>query len=724
MDASYPRKYYFATNHDILTPGEIPLKAGNVIAAYDTDALYYDVPNGDSGEIVRRKASAIEFVGKTLPQDRHEPNMVFVVETGTTTDESGNIIKTYSGYRWNDSTDTFDEIFNNLRDFHVLSTTDNSAKMYLTGSTSAATGVGTLIKNSSIFVEDGKINGYLNGTAKSAETATSATEAETAGKATNDRLNHDITGYIRKISSNYPSGDEDIDTKLTITFGDNNTTTVWAKNTQYSRFNTTTAGLVDGTNIHGSSYDSGLVLTGDGWLPGSAISIGTAEKAIKDNASTPQTIHTTYIKNGTFSTSTRKITFTKGDGTTFDTDAIPDTKYSTYTENTDGLVPKPTSTGLNKFLKGTGWAELPVFTNNGSVTQSGIVPASGATAAKYFKGDGTWGGAFTGASSSADGAIGLVPAPLMADANKFLCGNGTWVDDTLNTAGANNNDVDKLYIVGAASQTTSTQGIQTFSNNKVFIQNNKLYSNNAEVADISSAQVLSNKSFAIGADNYTLGTACSYPAADNIYPESIDTFTGDGSTTDFPLLGEVISITSVLINDVTVSTSDYSLVSANGYSDESTYSVGDCVTYDEALYRCSTAISTPEEWNSSHWTLISNDPKASNIIRFNTAPANEAAIEVSYTIYVSVSVPTTDAVVGYVNNQISDLANIVANKLDSRNIAPYYDETVTYSPGEFCIYQDTTDEYAKIYKCTEATTGDFDNRKWTAKTIIQIITNT
>ena len=714
MDASYPRKYYFTAYANI---GEIPVKAGNVIATYDTDGFFYDVPDPNGGEDIRRKASAIEFVGSTLPQDRHEPNMVFVVETGTTTDEGGNTIKTYSGYRWNDSTDTFDEIFNNLRDFNVLSTTDNSAKMYLTGSTSETTGVGTLVKNSSIFVEDGKINGYLNGTAKSAETATSATEAETAGKATNDRLNQDITGYIRNITSNYSSGPS---TTLTLRFGDNTTTTIQTSDTQYSRFNTTTAGLVDGTNIHGSSYDSGLVLTGDGWLPGSAISIGTAEKAIKDNASTPQTIHTTYIKNGTFSAVTRKITFTKGDGTTFDTDAIPDTSYSTYTENTDGLVPKPTSTGLNKFLKGTGWSDLPVF--NGSV--SGIVSSSGATSVKYLKGDGTWGGSFTGASSSADGAIGLVPAPLMADANKLLCGNGTWVDDTLNTAGANNNDIDKLYIVGAASQTTSTQGVQTFSNNKVFIQNNKLYSNNVEVSDVSSAQVLSNKSFTIGVDNYTLGTACSYPASDNIYPESIDTFTGDGSTTDFPLLGEVISITGVLINDVAVSTSDYSLVSANGYSDESTYSVGDCVTYDEELYRCNTAISTPEAWNSSHWTLISSDPTASNIIRFNTAPANDDAIEVSYTIYVSDSIPTTDAVVSYVNNQISDLADIVAGKLDSRNIAPYYDETVTYSPDAICIYQDTADEYAKIYKCTGATSGDFDNSKWTAKTLIQIITNT
>lgn len=33
---------------------------------------------------------------------------------------------------------------------------------------------------------------------------------------------------------------------------------------------------------------------------------------------------------------------------------------------------------------------------------------------------------FTGASSSADGTAGLVPAPIIGDQSKFLCGDGTW----------------------------------------------------------------------------------------------------------------------------------------------------------------------------------------------------------------------------------------------------------------------------------------------------------
>ena len=38
------------------------------------------------------------------------------------------------------------------------------------------------------------------------------------------------------------------------------------------------------------------------------------------------------------------------------------------------------------------------------------------------------------------------------------------------------------------------------------------------------------------------------------------------------------------------------------YSSSSTYAVGDIVLKDGALYKCSTAISTAEAWNSAHWT--------------------------------------------------------------------------------------------------------------------------
>lgn len=43
---------------------------------------------------------------------------------------------------------------------------------------------------------------------------------------------------------------------------------------------------------------------------------------------------------------------------------------------------------------------------------------------------------------------------------------------------------------------------------------------------------------------------------------------------------------------------------APAYSTSFTYAVGDLVTYDNNLYRCSTAINVAEAWTPSHWTLI------------------------------------------------------------------------------------------------------------------------
>lgn len=45
--------------------------------------------------------------------------------------------------------------------------------------------------------------------------------------------------------------------------------------------------------------------------------------------------------------------------------------------------------------------------------------------------------------------------------------------------------------------------------------------------------------------------------------------------------------------------------SYDAYDDTATYSVGDLCIYNNALYKCTTAITTPEAWNASHWTETS-----------------------------------------------------------------------------------------------------------------------
>ena len=49
------------------------------------------------------------------------------------------------------------------------------------------------------------------------------------------------------------------------------------------------------------------------------------------------------------------------------------------------------------------------------------------------------------------------------------------------------------------------------------------------------------------------------------------------------------------------------------YDNTQTYVVGDLVLYNGRLYKCNTAITTAEEWNSTHWTATSVDDLIGNI---------------------------------------------------------------------------------------------------------------
>lgn len=49
---------------------------------------------------------------------------------------------------------------------------------------------------------------------------------------------------------------------------------------------------------------------------------------------------------------------------------------------------------------------------------------------------------------------------------------------------------------------------------------------------------------------------------------------------------------------------DPSTVIAPEYDETQTYAVGDLVIYRSVLYRCTTAITTPEAWTAAHWTAV------------------------------------------------------------------------------------------------------------------------
>lgn len=115
-----------------------------------------------------------------------------------------------------------------------------------------------------------------------------------------------------------------------------------------------------------------------------------------------------------------------------------DTTYSAFTgadsstAGTSGLVPAPAAGDETKFLSGNGlWTtvsqySLPIASANdlGGVkvgTNLSIDSGTGVLSAT----DTTY-SAFTGTDGTAAGTSGLVPAPAIADANKFLNSDGTW----------------------------------------------------------------------------------------------------------------------------------------------------------------------------------------------------------------------------------------------------------------------------------------------------------
>jgi hypothetical protein len=326
-------------------------------------------------------------------------------------------------------------------------------------------------------------------------------------------------------------------------------------------------------------------------------------------------------------------------------------------------------------LRGDGqWASVvqPTDVYQGATSTAdgvdGLVPhASAGQTESYFKGDGTWGGVF------AEGVIGLVPAPTSAETDNFLKGDGTWSAsiDTKNTAGATNNTTDVLYLIGTPTQSTNPQ---TYSNGNVFIDTDKLYSNNAEVVNVSDIQSLTNKTY----EGYTLGSASEGTLAGTIQPAmttTAESFTGDGSTTTFTFSQTVLGVNSAQINEA--ATTDY--------------------------------------------TFDLND----NTITFTTAPANNADIlvlvNISNSAYNPDEVPKNSAVINYVTDQIDSVYTQLGNKLDGSVICPEYDDTQTYAVGDYCMYTDTDDTL--LYKCIIAVTSpeDFDNTKWQVTTLIDVI---
>lgn len=645
--------------------------AGQIIALYDTDAVYYDVPQDGTEHSApeRRKVSGVRVVN-TLPDA--ESAMFDIIYVYVPTDEDAEKMPDGSPvYELRVRVDDGEGahlvlVGTNRNDVNVTTDlVDTASPFYLTGSTSNESVTGTLVKSAMLYatVSDNKVTLHADVFDGTVAQAGHAITADSATRADEDNQGNDIITYIREISASEPSTGG---TQIIFTHGNGNTDIITTKDTTYSQFGPE-EGIVPG---YGSQQPNGVILTGGGWVAVGDISIGTAQKAIGDKNSKDIT---SYLASAEVNQNNQLI-FTDGAGNL--QPPIPFPTYSVFDDTTNGLVPAPTSANRDKFLKGDHtWSAIPNYTSG----TAGLVPATTAGAAnQYLDVSGTWKGVFTPATDSVNGSVGLVPAPTTSDVNGVL-GNNGWVINGTGSS-ADPNTTTPTYLVGAKSQ--SVTATQTYSNSGVFMVDGKLYqhdgSTSSQVVDLTSSQVLSNKQVSIDGNNYAFGTACSYTATDTVAQSYDDEFTGDGTTLEFTLTNVATDISLVTINDTPVAAADYSLGDDN------------------------------------------------QSIIFVSAPSNGASIVVTYISVPDDTIPTSEGVYKHVAESIGDLVGIADSKVDNQVIAGIYNtDTSGYNVGDYCMYQSETQDSAKLYRCTQAVlqNTNFDPDKWSETTVMQEILN-
>ena len=353
-------------------------------------------------------------------------------------------------------------------DTKVTNTLATTTKAYVTGTTSATTNTGTQVFDTGVYLDTTAgmltattFKGALSGNASTASRiVNSGDHAETAS---GTAANAPTTGML------FSSG-------LFMTQTYNDAATPIAYGNIINLAGSGTGQLLcewsgnDNTLGH-LYYRSHRDTSTGGWSSWGKVAFTTdtvsaATKATQDSAG--QQINTTYIKG--LSISGKTITYTKGDGTT---GTITTQDTNTWRGVQDNLTSTATDQSLSanqgKVLKGLidgkaaishthddrYYTESEVDTKlNGKAAKShgNHVPATQtANNAVFLRNDNTWQtvtpanigaaasshthSAMKGATSSAAGSSGLVPAPAAGDQAKFLRADGTWQEAGGGTSG-------------------------------------------------------------------------------------------------------------------------------------------------------------------------------------------------------------------------------------------------------------------------------------------------
>ena len=205
-------------------------------------------------------------------------------------------------------------------------------------------------------------------------------------------------------------------------------------------------------------------------------------------------------------------------------------------------VSKINVNGSIKNIKDSAARKVMTGASSSAAGAQGQVPAPAAgDNTKFLKGDGTWAApiaaTMTGASADAAGTSGSAPAPAAGDNTKYLRGDATWATptDTKNTAGSTDSS-SKLFLIGATSQGTNPQ---TYSHDTAYVGTDGcLYSGGSKV--LTSHQDISGKMDANlkGAANGVAELDSSGKVPSSQLPSYVDDVLEYANLSSFPATGE------------------------------------------------------------------------------------------------------------------------------------------------------------------------------------------
>ena len=158
---------------------------------------------------------------------------------------------------------------------------------------------------------------------------------------------------------------------------------------------------------------------------------------------------------------------------------------------------------------------------------------------------------------------------------------------------------------------------------------------------------------------------------------------------------------------------------APDFSENDTYAQNALCVHNGVLYRCTTAVTTPEEWTAAHWTEATVQDVFANL--------SEVARTGSYTNLLNKPTINGETVNG---NKTSGDYNLIGTDNIGGYLADYalmttiadeFSYNTHYAVGDLCIYMGASETTYTLYKCTTAHHGTWNASHFESATVEDVL---